>query len=185
MPACKAPDANGEGEPIRPELSALPPELREAEERRAATPPAKAGQAVQPAPANRGAETWNASQIDWKPFDEGVAIAKRERKPVCLVLYTSWCPHCRNYSHVFDDPRVVAKSKRFVMVRADADQESALAGRFATDGIYVPRTYFLSPDGVADPEIHAPRPKYQYFYDERDPSSILGGMDSALAKLAR
>jgi hypothetical protein len=31
--------------------------------------------------------------------------------------------------------------------------------------------------------ISYPRPKYLFFYDEMDPSSILAGMDAALKKL--
>jgi Thioredoxin-like len=154
---------------IRPEISALPPELR--------PPNLPARKAV-------AGETWNAEHIDWQGYEAGLARAKAEHKPLCLVLYTDWCPHCRNYSHVFDDPRVVERAKSFVMVRANADKESELAGRFAKDGGYVPRTFFIGPDGTLDPDIHAQRPKFLYFFDERDPSSLLGGMEEALRKLA-
>ncbi len=160
---------------IRPEISALPPELRP-----------QCGQRRHPARAGRRrGETWNAQQIDWQGYEAGLARAKAEHKPVCLVLYTDWCPHCRNYSHVFDDPRVVERAKAFVMVRANADQEADLAGKFAKDGGYVPRTFFLRPDGTLDADVHAPRPKFLYFFDERDPGSLLAGMDESLRKLAR
>jgi hypothetical protein len=32
-------------------------------------------------------------------------------------------------------------------------------------------------------DVHAQRAQYVHFYDERDPTSILGGMDAALKKL--
>jgi thiol:disulfide interchange protein len=156
---------------IRPEISALPPEMR-APHAAAATRPASNG------------ETWNAQQIAWQGYEVGLAKAKAEKKPVVLVFYTNWCPHCRNYSHVFDDPKVVEESKKFVMVRANADEEGDLAARFSKDGGYVPRTFFLKPDGTLDPDIHAPKPKYMYFFDERDPKSLLAAMDEALRKLA-
>ncbi len=124
-------------------------------------------------------EGWNAAQIAWQSYDAGLARARAEHKPVCLVLYTSWCPHCKNYSHVFDDPRVVERAKDFVMIRADADAESALAQKFTTDGGYIPRTYFLGPDGTLAADIHAPRPKFKYFYDEHNPASLLAGMEAA------
>lgn len=176
---CSKSEAASEGEPIRPEISALPPEMRpaaEAPQKAAPAAPAHAAGAQQ-------AEGWNDAKIAWQPYEAGLARAKAEHKPVCVVLYTNWCPHCRNYSHVFEDPRVVEKSKRFVMIRANADDETAISAKYASDGVYVPRTYFLASDGTADPEIHAPRPKYKYFYDERDATSILGGMDAALARL--
>jgi hypothetical protein len=169
MPACKAHEDVPEG--IRPEITALPPELRP----QAAAAPAAA----------HGGETWNAAQIDWQPFDAGLARAKAQNKPICLVLFTNWCPHCKNFSHVFDDPKVVERSKEFVMIHANADEESAVASKYARDGGYVPRTFFLAPDGTMDPDLHAPRQKFLYFYDERDPSSLLGGMEAALRKLAK
>ena len=139
-----------------------------------------------PAAGTPGAgETWNAAQIDWQPYEAGLVRAKAENKPICLVLYTGWCPHCRNYSHVFDDAQVVEKARSFVMVRANADEESALAAKFTRDGGYIPRTFFLAPDGTLDPEIHAPRPKFLYFYDERSPAGLLAGMSEALRKLVK
>jgi thiol:disulfide interchange protein len=151
-------------EGIRPEISALPPEQRP----RPATQPAVAA-----------GETWNAAQIDWQSYEAGLARAKAQNKPICLVFYTNWCPHCRNYSHVFDNPRVVEQAKGFVMIRANADDQSDLAGKFVKDGGYVPRTFFLAPDGSLQADIHAPRPKYLYFFDESDPSGLLAAMDTA------
>lgn len=129
------------------------------------------------------AEDWNDAQIKWMGFDEGLAAAKAEKKPVCLVFFTQWCPHCKAYRKVFSDPRVVDKARAFVMIRLDKDQNGPISARFAPDGEYIPRTLFLSSDGQLDDSIHAPRPQYKYFYDERNPESVLAGMDEALKKL--
>jgi hypothetical protein len=126
---------------------------------------------------------WNDSGIVWQPYEKGLAEAKEKKKPICLIFYTEWCPHCTNYSKVFHDPKVVEQAKNFVMIRLDKDQNKELSGQYAPDGQYIPRTYFLSSDGKLDPSLHAPREKYQYFYDERTPESILAGMESALKKL--
>jgi thiol-disulfide isomerase/thioredoxin len=128
-------------------------------------------------------ESWNAAQIDWQSYDTGLRLAKTQNKPVCLVFYTTWCPHCRNYSHVFDDPRVVAETRDFVMIHLDADAEETVASRYSLDGSYIPRTFFLSPDGKVDSSIHAPRPTSRFFYDERDPGALLAAMDTAKRKL--
>ena len=95
---------------------------------------------------------WNDAQVGWQPYEQGLAAAKKEKKPVCLVFFTEWCPHCANYSAVFHDAKVVDQTKKFVMIRLDKD-------------------------------VHAPRDQYKYFYDEKDPASLLGGMSAALAKL--
>lgn len=147
-------------------------------------PPASIARAA-PGNAAAAGETWNAAQIDWQPYEAGLARARAENKPVCLVLYTGWCPHCRNYSRVFDDAKVVEQAKRFVMIRLNADEHQDVASKFQPDGGYVPRTFFLSPDGQLAADIHAPRPKYMYFYDERNPASLMGGMADALRKLVR
>lgn len=147
-----------------------------------APPPRRPARAASTA---TGAETWNAEQIEWLSYDAGLARAKAENKPVCLVFFTTWCPHCKNYSKVFDDPRVVERAKQLVMIHLDADQESDIAKQYAPDGSYIPRTFFLAPDGKADFEIQTGRKKFAYFYNERDPASLLAGMDEALKKLRR
>jgi len=135
--------------------------------------------AVAPAAPALAAGDWNDSAIKWMSYSDGIAAAKKEKKPICLILYTDWCPHCRNYSGVFRDPKVVQESKNFVMIRLNADNEKDLAKQYALDGSYIPRTYFLKPDGQVDTSIHAPRDKYMYFYDEKDPASVLAAMQVA------
>lgn len=128
---------------------------------------------------------WNDGGIQWRSYDDGIAAAKRERKPLCLVFYTEWCPHCTNYSKMFHDPKVVEKAKSFVMVRVEGDKNKELSGKFKPDGEYIPRTFFLSADGKLDAGLAEKRDNYKYFYNEKNPASILGGMDRALAKLAK
>jgi len=129
------------------------------------------------------ASDWNDSKIAWMPYEKGLAAAKAQKKPVCLIFYTEWCPHCRNYSQVFKDARVVEKSRRFVMIRVDGDKEKALSERNAPDGQYIPRTFFLTKNGQVDSSIHAQREQFKYFYDEGAPDSLLAGMAEALRKL--
>ena len=126
---------------------------------------------------------WNDAGIKWMAYDDGLKASASDGRPVCLVFYTEWCPHCATYSHVFADPKVVEQSKKFVMIRLDRDKNREISKRYAPDGEYIPRTFFLSSDGKLDPAIHAPREKFLYFYDESSPESLLGGMQEALARL--
>jgi thiol-disulfide isomerase/thioredoxin len=137
--------------------------------------------AIAPGAAFAGGD-WNDSGIAWRSYEDGIAEAKKENKPVCLIFYTEWCPHCTNYSKVFHDPKVIEQSKKFVMIRLNKDQNKEISGKYAPDGQYIPRTFFLSSDGTLDDSIHAPRDQYKYFYSENDPKSVLGGMDEALKK---
>jgi thiol:disulfide interchange protein len=135
-----------------------------------------------PSPVRAGGD-WNDKQIDWQPYEQGLSTAKAKKKPVCLVFFTEWCPHCQNYSGVFHDAKVVEHSKKFVMIRLDKDKNAELSKKFAPDGEYIPRTYFLKPDGTLEPSIHAARDKFQYFYDEHEPEPLLASMGTALEKL--
>jgi thiol:disulfide interchange protein len=135
---------------------------------------------VAAAPAR--AHDWNDPGVAWKGYADGLAQAKKEKKPVCLVFFTEWCPHCKNYSGVFHDPKVVEKAKSFVMIHVDQDKDAEVSKKYQPDGGYIPRTLFLAPDGTLQADVHAPRDKFQYFYDEKDPASVLAGMDAALAK---
>lgn len=133
-------------------------------------------------PAAAGGD-WNDAQMGWQPYEAGLAAAKKDKKPIVLIFFTEWCPHCSNYSKLFHDPKVVEASKKFVMIRLDKDKNAELSKKYAPDGEYIPRTYFLSSDGTLDAGLTAPRPEYKYFYDERDPAQILAGMDAASKKL--
>ncbi len=140
--------------------------------------------ALSPAPVVAGGD-WNEAGISWQPYEAGLAAAKKDGTPVCLVFYTEWCPHCTNYSKVFHDPKVVERAKKFVMIRLDKDKHAELSKKYAPDGEYIPRTYFLASSGELDASISAPRGTYRYFYNEKDPGSLLGGMDKALSTFTK
>ena len=135
-----------------------------------------------PAAARAGGD-WNDAGIAWQPYEAGLAAAKQQKKPVLVVFYTDWCPHCQRYSGVFHDPKVVEKSKSFVMIHLNKDQNADVSKKYAPDGEYIPRTYFLSSTGEPDYAIHEQRDQYKYFYDEADPAGLLRAMDEALTKL--
>jgi protein-disulfide reductase (glutathione) len=133
--------------------------------------------------ARADVENWNDANIKWMSYDDGLAAAKKDHKPICLIFFTTWCPHCKNYSSVFSDPQVVKKAQSFVMIRLDKDKNGEISKKYAPDGEYIPRTYFLSSDGTLDPSLSETRDQFKYFYNEKDPASLLAGMDRALKKL--
>lgn len=132
-----------------------------------------------PATAMAGGD-WNDKEVTWKPYAAGLAEAKSQNKPICLIFYTEWCPHCSNYSSVFHDKQVVDLSKKFVMIRVDNDKDPETSAKFAPDGKYIPRTFFLKSDGSLLPDITEQRTSYKYFYNEKDPASVMRSMNQVL-----
>jgi protein-disulfide reductase (glutathione) len=126
---------------------------------------------------------WNDAEIGWQPYEAGLAAAKKDKKPVVLIFFTEWCPHCANYSKLFHDEKVIDQTKKFVMIRLDKDKNAELSKKYAPDGEYIPRTFFLGSDGTLDATLTAPRSEYKYFYDERDAAQLLAAMDAAAKKL--
>jgi protein-disulfide reductase (glutathione) len=123
-------------------------------------------------------------RIDWLGHEEGLREAMTSHRPVCVYIYTTWCPHCRNFERVLKDPRVVDKSRSFVMVKLDEDKEKELAAKYAPDGHYFPRMLFLSSDGELDPSVtNESRGPHRYTTSENEPKRLLGAMDRALSKL--
>ena len=132
------------------------------------------------APARAGGD-WNDAGVAWKTYEQGLAEAKATRRPVCLIFYTDWCPHCTNYARLFHDAALVELSKKFVMIRINKDQDPATSGKYAPDGDYIPRTFFLGPDGKLLDKVTEQRADYRYFYNESDPAGVTRSMNAVLA----
>jgi len=138
-------------------------------------PEAKAPYASAPA-------DWNPGAIAWQPYTEGLAAAKAQKRPVCLVFYTDWCPHCHNYSQLFHAPEIVALAKRFVMIRVERDGNRDISEVYAIDGEYIPRTFFLTSAGLVLTDLASDNEAFRYFFDEHDPSELESVMQRALER---
>jgi protein-disulfide reductase (glutathione) len=143
--------------------------------------------AALPARATGNAElsdVWNAPAIAWLDKDAGLAEAKKTGKPVVMVFHAQWCPNCRQYRAVFQDPAVIEAAKGFVMILVDIDRHPETNAAYAPDGPYVPRTIFLDPDGKLEPRLGRNGSQFRHFLDFRGPHDLLALMSQARA-LAR
>lgn len=57
-----------------------------------------------------------------KKYDEALALSKAEKKPLVILFYATWCPHCNKMKHeIFTDSTVEAfYTKNFVCMAVDA-----------------------------------------------------------------
>jgi hypothetical protein len=105
---------------------------------------------------------WNPGGIAWMGYEEGLERARREQKPIMLLMYTDWCPYCKKLSKQFGSQEVERQARDFIMVRVNADERPDLSKRFSPDGGYVPRVFFLAPDGTPKFDLVSSSGKSKY-----------------------
>jgi thiol:disulfide interchange protein DsbD len=91
--------------------------------------------------------TISGEGIQWSSsYDQGVAEAKDQNKPVIIDFYADWCVYCKKLdSDVFTDERIVNEAERFVTLKIDADERPDLAKDHAVLGL--PTIVFLDSTG--------------------------------------
>ena len=92
------------------------------------------------------AEATSEKTEDAAFFQEALAKARRDKKPVVIDFTASWCEPCqRMLRDTFSDAKVAARLKQCVFVKIDTDKHPELAKRFGVVGL--PDVRFLSPEG--------------------------------------
>ena len=63
------------------------------------------------------------SNIQWFSFNEGLAKAKHDNKPMFIEFFTDWCVYCKKFhKETLDDTQVaVTLAENFIVVRLDAE----------------------------------------------------------------
>jgi len=94
--------------------------------------------------------------IRWKPYKEGIALAKQEGKKIYLHFYADWCTYCKQMDQsTFMATEVMSYlNKHFIPVRVDTDKEKEVARKYNVRPI--PDNWFLDGKG----ERIANRPGY-------------------------
>ena len=123
-----------------------------------------------------------AELIQWQTWQEGLRKAAAEHKGIGLLIFADWCPHCRELQPVFRDPETVRAAKSLVMIRQNADEAPAwLMQRFGQFGTYVPRLFFLHPDGAMAAEIQSGNQRFPYYYQAHQGDTLRDAMKKATA----
>jgi len=123
---------------------------------------------------------WNARQIKWLDYQQGMQQAQQNDRPVLLLFYADWCPTCHAYKGIFYTPRVVALAKQFVMIRVNVDQQPQLDQRYQFDGGYVPRSFVLDRQGGVVQSLYGEKTRFKYFYKASDVAGFIALMERAL-----
>lgn len=86
-------------------------------------------------------------EISWvEDHDSGLETARKEDKPVIMVLYADWCTWCKRLlEETFTDIEVKRFKKEFVWLKLDSDEDQSLKAMYDQKGF--PMTVILSPEG--------------------------------------
>jgi len=127
--------------------------------------------------------------IDWVSWNDALELAKEKDKPVFLLIHKTWCHACQALKKKFEQAsfqkELKAMSKHFIMTNTEDDEEP-WEEKYQPDGKYIPRIFFIKPDGEVMADITNEKEEYkQYKYYFADPNGILDSMKLALTKLGR
>lgn len=83
------------------------------------------------------------SQKDWAPneitYKDALIQAQKENKPIFIMLYATWCPHCNTMkTSVFNDSKVLDfLNKNYICVWKNIEKEEGIAikEKFNTSGL--------------------------------------------------
>jgi thiol:disulfide interchange protein DsbD len=89
------------------------------------------------------------------PFDDVLARAKADCKPVMIDFFADWCAACKELdAHTYVAKDVVGESQRFVTIKVDGTNDhEVLDGLYARFGVQgLPTVAFIDPMGQLLPE---------------------------------
>ena len=74
--------------------------------------------------------------IDWKQYNEGVRLAKKQNKKIFLHFRTDWCGYCAQMERAtFKDNSVVQfLNEHFVSIRVDGDKQKPIVKMYKVRG---------------------------------------------------
>jgi thiol-disulfide isomerase/thioredoxin len=105
--------------------------------------------------------------VVWHDYTEGLRLSKKTGKGAIVIFYAEWCPTCKKYMRLFDDPTIIAETRKFVMIRVNQDKYSSLSSKYDFDGKYIPRTFALGPDGKVLRKLYPKKSKSRYYLGTR------------------
>jgi thiol-disulfide isomerase/thioredoxin len=109
--------------------------------------------------------------IDWiEDRDAGLAEAKKEGKPLFLILYADWCQWCKKtFTETLPDPRIGRFRDKFVWMKLNSDKEQKYKQMYGQKGY--PMMIILRADGTILKKIDG----------YRDARGLKGELEGALA----
>jgi len=109
--------------------------------------------------------------INWMGYTKALEVAKTTGKPTLVLFTKTWCGACKNLkSNLLKLEEDFKKaSEKFQMVSIEEDSETPTDERnFTPDGGYIPRVFFLDPEGNIDSSITGGNSQYKHFFSSAE-----------------
>jgi len=86
-------------------------------------------------------------KVKWFSYEEGLALAEAQRKPLVIYFYAEWCAYCvRMENETYADPKVIDfLNNKVIAAKVDTDHEREVARAYAVRGL--PATFMRLPGG--------------------------------------
>jgi len=125
------------------------------------------------------------SGVKWNTIESALEQSKTSKKPIMFLVHRTTCPACKaTIKMITRDEKFKEKSEGFILADVEDDVEEELADSFDVDGTYVPRLYFLDPEGKIWKDLWNVGTNYLdnkfYFFEA---GSIYRAMEKAKAKM--
>lgn len=114
------------------------------------------------------------AMVGWATdFPQGLHIAKKERKPIMVDFYTSWCKWCKVLEEsTYATPQVAKFLGDLVCIRVNAEKDSLISQKYNIHGF--PSILFLNPGGEEIDRIVGYLPPRDFI---KEAKGILNGKD--------
>jgi thioredoxin-related protein len=73
----------------------------------------------------------NENVVNWMTIEQAEAASLEEPKPMFVMVYANWCPHCKNFDKTtYQDPKVIKDlNTRFYPVKLNAHSNETISYR--------------------------------------------------------
>ena len=92
-------------------------------------------------------DTAYSASVRWYGYNDGMALAKEQKKKVFLYFWATWCPYCEKMEKETLSKKEVAAilNKEFIPIKVNSDADQRLATQYFVRGL--PTTWFLTETG--------------------------------------